>query len=128
LKSEFARFVLVGGVAAAANIGSRVLFNMWVGFVPAVAMAFFVGLTTAFVLNREWVFLRSGKRWTHEAAWFIAINLLGLVQTIVVAWIFVRHLLPALGQTRWTAETAHTIGVIAPIVTSYFGHKYFTFR
>lgn len=128
MKSEFTRFVLVGAVAAAANIGSRIVFNLWTGFVPAMVLAFFVGLSTAFVLNRQWVFLRSGKRWFNEAAWFLLINLLGLAQTLAIAWLLARYLLPALGQTRLVPETAHSIGVIVPIVTSYLGHKHFTFK
>lgn len=127
MSAEFARFVIVGAVAATANIGSRIVFNVWIGFVPAVTLAFFVGLTTAFVFNREWVFLKSGKRWFHEAAWFAVINLLGLVQTLGVAWVLAFHVLPWLGQAYLVAEVAHSIGVLVPIVTSYLGHKYITF-
>lgn len=128
MKSEFARFIVVGAIAASANIGSRVVFNLWVGFVTAMTMAFVVGLITAFVLNRNWVFLRSGKRWPNEATWFVLVNLLGLAQTIGISWILARHILPGLGQTVLVPGTAHTIGVIIPIATSYLGHKHFTFK
>lgn len=128
MKSEFARFLLVGAIAAMANIGSRIIFNYWTGFVPAMVLAFVIGLTTAFVLNRQWVFLKSGRRWLHEAAWFLAINLVGLAQTLAIAWVLARHLLPALGQRLLIAETAHSVGVVVPIITSYLGHKYLTFK
>ncbi|MEJ7745156.1 MAG: GtrA family protein [Luteimonas sp.] len=128
MKSEFLRFIVVGAIAAIANIGSRIVFSQWMAFVPAMAVAFVIGLTTAFLLNRSWVFIGSGKRWFHEAAWFLGINLLGLAQTLAIAWVLARHLLPSLGQRLLVMETAHSIGVIIPILTSYLGHKYFTFK
>lgn len=91
-------------------------------------LAFFVGLTTAFLLNRNWVFLKSGKPWPLEALWFTGINLAGLAQTLAIAWLLARHVLPDLGQTTLVPETAHSIGVVIPIVTSYLGHKFLTFR
>jgi putative flippase GtrA len=127
VKAEFARFLVVGAIAAVANIGSRIVFDIWTGFMTAMVLAFFVGLGTAFVLNRNWVFLKSGKHWTHEAAWFTAVNLLGLAQTLAIAWLLARQVLPWLGQTALVPETAHAIGVIVPIVTSYLGHKFLTF-
>ena len=120
--------MLVGALAAAANIGSRIVFDIWTDFLTAMVLAFFVGLTTAFLLNRNWVFLKSGKPWTHEALWFTGVNLAGLAQTLGIAWLLARHVLPGLGQTVLVPETAHSIGVVIPIVTSYLGHKFLTFR
>lgn len=127
MNSEFARFLLSGAIAAGFNFGSRILFSLWMPFVPAVVLAFFVGLTTAFLLNRAMVFAKSGKHWTNEAIWFFVINLFGLAQTVFVSWWLLRYLLPAIGQTLWVEETAHAAGVVTPIVTSYFGHKHVTF-
>jgi putative flippase GtrA len=128
MNARFARFVAVGGVAAAANFGSRIVFDHWTGFMTAVVLAFFVGLTTAFVLNRAWVFARTGRPWPIEAAWFAFINLLGLVQTVVVTWLLADTILPALGQARFVDETAHAAGIGLPLVTSYLGHKHLSFR
>jgi len=128
VKSQFARFLAVGAVAAIANIGSRIVFNIWMGFVPAMTLAFVVGLLTAFVLNRNWVFLSRGNRWLNEAGWFVLVNLVGLGQTIGISWLLARYVLPSIGQTALVPETAHSIGVIIPVATSYLGHKYFTFK
>lgn len=128
MNRQFIRFVVVGAVAAAANIGSRILFGHWMGFVPAMVLAFFVGLSTAFVLNRSWVFIKSGKHWVNEAAWFAVVNLVGLVQTLAISWILARHLFPAIGLTHSVEVIAHSIGVVVPIVTSYLGHKHITFK
>ena len=43
---RFGKFLLAGGVAAAANYGSRFLFSVWLPFAAAVTLAFFVGLVT----------------------------------------------------------------------------------
>lgn len=125
---QFIRFTAVGAAAAAANIGSRVVFDLWTAYIPAMVLAFFVGLSTAFVLNRSWVFLKSGKHWMNEAAWFAVVNLFGLAQTIAISWILARHALPAIGLTRFVDVVAHSIGVVVPIVTSYLGHKHITFK
>jgi putative flippase GtrA len=128
VSSQFVRFIIVGGVAAAANIGSRIVFDQWMAFVPAIVMAFFVGLSTAFVLNRSWVFIKSGKHWLNEAAWFAVVNLLGLAQIIAISWVLARHVLPTIGLTLFVDVIAHSIGVVVPIVTSYLGHKHITFK
>lgn len=128
MNNQFARFLLTGGIAASANIGSRVVFSLWVPYIPAITLAFCVGLTTGFLLNRGWVFTRTGRGWLVEAMWFTAVNFVGLAQTIGISWILSKIILPALGQEAFVAETAHAIGVVVPVITSYLGHKYFTFR
>lgn len=128
MNSEFLRFVAVGGLAAVANIGSRMLFGLWLGYLPSIVLAFLVGLSTAFLLNRSWVFANSGKHWANEATWFTAVNLFGLVQTVCISLVLARYLLPALGQQVAVDTTAHAIGVVVPIATSYLGHKYLSFR
>jgi putative flippase GtrA len=125
---QFMRFLLVGGIAAVANIGSRALFSLWMAFVPAMVLAFLVGLSTAFVMNRNWVFFASGRHWSNEAAWFTLINLLGLLQTLLIAWILARHVFPGIGWTTHAETVAHSVGVVVPIVTSFLGHKFLTFR
>jgi putative flippase GtrA len=127
VNSEFRRFVVVGGLAAAANVGSRMLFGLWLDYLPSILLAFLVGLSTAFLLNRSWVFARSGKHWSNEAMWFTAVNLFGLLQTMVISLLLARYLLPALGQQVGVDTTAHVVGVAVPIITSYLGHKYLSF-
>lgn len=127
MTAEFLRFLVVGGLAASLNIGSRVLFSLVMGYVPAMVLAFFVGLSTAFLCNRIWVFTPSGKHWTVEAALFTAVNLVGLVQTLLISWALARLFFPWLGMVYHPETIAHSIGVLTPIVTSYLGHKYLTF-
>ena len=46
-------FVLVGGIAATVNFGSRFIFSVFAGFDIAVVLAFFVGVTTAFMSGKR---------------------------------------------------------------------------
>lgn len=127
MTAEFFRFVVVGALAALANIGSRMLFGLWLPYLPSIVLAFLVGLSTAFLLNRSWVFARSGKHWINEASWFTLVNLLGLAQTVCISLLLARYVLPALGQVSLVETTAHAVGVVVPIATSYLGHKYLSF-
>lgn len=128
MSRRFVKFVLVSGVAAIANIGSRILFNFWVSYVPAILLAFCVGLCTAFVLNRMFVFRETTNPLHHQAFWFVVVNLAAVLQTLAVSLLLARWLLPLGGFTRHVDTIAHAIGVAAPVVTSFLGHKYLSFR
>lgn len=126
--SRLMRFVLVSGIAAAANFGARVLFSLWVSYAVAVVLAFFVGLTSAFVLNRRFVFRESTNPLHRQASWFVAVNLFALAQTLFFSLLLAEIVLPYLGLGWHTKEIAHAIGIVAPLFTSYLGHKHLTFR
>lgn len=130
IHSQFTRFILVGGVAAAVNVGSRALFGLVLPFEIAVVAAFFVGLTSAFVLSRTYVFSRNAVRVYSGIVgqfWrFTLVNIAALPQTLVIS-LLILHFASKKGVPH--AETlAHSIGVAVPVLTSFFGHRYFTFR
>jgi len=54
--SAFVRYLVAGGVAAAANFGSRFVFSLWWPFEVAVTAAFLVGLVSGFFLMRGYAF------------------------------------------------------------------------
>jgi putative flippase GtrA len=126
--AEFLRFVLAGGTAAAANIGSRLVFSQFLPFSEAVALACVVGVATAYLLMRRFVFAPSGRQRRDEITRFVIVNLVAAVQVWVVSIALAERVLPAWGW-RWQAETlAHVVGVASTVVTSYLLHKLFTFR
>lgn len=128
LSPRFVKFVLVSGVAAIANVGSRILFGLWIAYIPSILLAFCVGLSTAFVLNRRFVFRETVNSLHRQAFWFTLVNLAAVLQTLVVSLALVRFLFPVIGF-HWHPETvAHASGVAAPLVTSFLGHKYLSFR
>ena len=127
LRLELLRFLLSGGTAAAANVLSRVLFSMVMSFSAAIVLAYLVGMITAYLLMRRYVFAASGRRRRDEVLRFIAVNLVALLQVWAVSSWLRDWLLPALSWT-WHIETAaHVVGVCSTVATSYAFHKYLTF-
>lgn len=125
---QFLAFVLTGGIAAIVNFGSRILFSRWMDFSPAVILAYIVGMITAYVLAKLFVFKEGRQPAHHSAAFFILVNLVAVVQTWVVSLGLANYLLPALGVTEFVQEIAHAVGVAVPVFSSYIGHKRWSFR
>ena len=74
------------------------------------------------------VFQQSQQSFGRSALLFAVVNVLAVLQTWLVSMGLVIYALPHMGLTRWVAETAHAVGVVVPVFTSYLGHKHFTFR
>lgn len=125
---RFTRFVLAGGVAAAANYGSRFLFSVWFPYPAAIVFAYLVGMVTAFVLMRQHVFDGRGKPIGPQAFRFTIVNVLALLQTLIISLLLARWLLPAIGVEQHAEAIAHFFGVLFPVGTSYLGHRYATFK
>ena len=64
---EFGRVVAAGGIAAAANWGSRFVVSRWMPFELAVVAAYVVGMCVAFALMRAFVFA-AGDQEAEELA------------------------------------------------------------
>ncbi len=127
LANQFARFLAAGGAAALANFGSRFLFSEFMAFEYAVVLAFFVGLGSGYLLSRTYVFARSMHPVHVEMTYYVFVNLLALLQTWLLSVYLAKLLTPQLGMD-WGQAVAHLAGIMLPVITSYFGHRYFTFR
>lgn len=128
IKTEFMQFLLVGGVAALVNFLSRIAINEFLNFRVSIILAYIVGMLTAFVLSKLYVFEKSGRHHMHELRDFTLVNLLAVIQVWLISVGLAEYLFPALGYTLFAPELAHLIGLAVPAVTSYYGHKYFSFR
>ncbi len=125
---QFLLFVLTGGAAAFVNVLSRVGFSLVLRFELAVLAAYAVGMVTAYILARRYVFTGSGQSVRRSFAAFALVNLVAVVQTWLVS-IGLRHLLlPIIGGVALVDLMAHGVGVIVPVFTSYLGHKHVSFR
>lgn len=128
ISAQFAKFILAGGFAAIVNFGSRIALSLWMPYVPAIVVAYCIGMLTAFVVNKLFVFQDSADGLHHQASWFVVINLVAVLQTVLISVLFVDYLFPLAGM-RWHPESAaHAIGLAIPVFTSFIGHKYLTFR
>lgn len=127
-RRQFLYFVLTGGVAAIVNICSRIVLNHWMIYAVAITVAYLIGMLTAFVLNRMFVFKETVNPLHHQAFWFMLVNLAAVLQTLAVSLALVRLLFPAIGF-HWHPDTvAHACGVTVPVITSFIGHKHLSFR
>lgn len=125
---EFMRFVIAGGIAAIANYGSRFLYSYWLRYEFAIIMAYLTGMVVAFVLMRGHVFESRDKPVRSQVLYFILVNGFAVLQTLLVSVFFAYWLLPSWGIMEHAEGVAHLIGVMVPVITSYYGHKYLTFK
>lgn len=128
MSRQFVAFLVTGGIAAAVNFGSRILYDLWLDFSTAVIVAYITGMVTAFLLAKIFVFKDSTQSVQRSAAFFVLVNGIAILQTWAVSMGLAYYLLPAMGATRFVPEIAHAVGVAVPVFTSYLGHKHWSFR
>ena len=124
---EFGRFLVTGGIAAGVNVVSRWLLNHAMIYEIAVVIAYLIGMATAYVLARFFVFARSGRSVHDEAIRFAVVNVAALAQVWSVSVGLARGVFPWVGFVWHAEDIAHLVGVAVPAVTSYFGHRHFSF-
>jgi putative flippase GtrA len=125
---NFVKFLLAGGMAAGANFFSRILFSNFMDYASAIVLAYLVGMVTAFLLMKLFVFEESRHGVRRQALYFTLINITAVLQTLLISLLLARIVFPAVGITRGQEELAHFIGICVPMVTSFLGHKYMSFR
>lgn len=127
MSRQFIVFVLVGGFAAMVNWLSRFGLSLAMPLEAAVIIAYLIGMTVAYIFNKKYVFAASGRTVTNEYIRFGIVNLVALVQVFAVTIGLDKYLLPMIGFDWHRTAIAHGIGVASPVLTSYLGHKFFTF-
>jgi putative flippase GtrA len=122
------RYLLFGAMAAGVNWGSRFGWSLILPFQFAVVAAYATGMVFAFVTFRCFVFGGSGSAMGRQVRNFVIVNLLGITQTWILSMVMVHYVLPGIGWSFQPEACGHAVGIAAPTVTSWFGHRYFTFR
>uniref|UniRef100_Q47FD0 GtrA-like protein n=1 Tax=Dechloromonas aromatica (strain RCB) TaxID=159087 RepID=Q47FD0_DECAR len=125
---QFLRFLVAGGVAAGANFGSRFVFSIFFTYGVAVFLAYLVGMLVAFLLMRGLVFNARQGPLAPQLTKFIGVNVLAVLQTLAISLLLARWVLPSVGIMDNAEALGHLVGVLVPVLTSYFGHKFLTFR
>jgi putative flippase GtrA len=123
----FVRFALAGGAAAAANWIAGRLLEPLTGLDASIVLAYGVGMITAFVLNKVFVFDKSGRAAGEEFARFALVNVLAVGIVWSVTALLARVVFPAV-NFNWHADAvAHAVGICAPILPSFLLHRAFSF-
>jgi putative flippase GtrA len=125
---EFIGFLIAGGIAAMVNFLSRIYFNQYVSFSSSVLLAYLVGMVTAFILAKLFVFKASKQSIRRSVLFFIFVNVLAIAQTWLISMGFNFYILPALGFEKYVPEISSAIGIVFPVFTSYLGHKHWSFK
>ena len=127
-KKQFLIFVLTGGIAALSNILSRLGVSKILQFELAIIIAYLIGMFIAYILAKKFVFFNSKKSIKSSLVGFTLINLLAIMQTWLVSIGIKAFLINFVESIFITELVAHTSGVIVPVFTSFFGHKYISFN
>lgn len=128
LSKEFVGFLVTGGIAAAVNFLSRILYNQYCSFSASVIFAYLTGMVTAFILAKLFVFKQSTQSVGRSATIFALVNVVAAAQTWAISMGLNYYLLPILGITRFVPEISSAIGIAFPVFTSYLGHKHWSFK
>jgi putative flippase GtrA len=126
--TRFIKFVVVGGFAALVNFFSRILLGYVFIYAVSIVVAYGFGMATAYTLSKFFVFEPAAHGYRKQIAYFIGVNMVALVQTLIVSEELARWGLPMVGIVDNRLWIAHGIGLLIPVFTSYLGHKYFSFR
>ena len=125
---QFSKFVFVGGIAAIINFVSRIFFSYAISYRWAIVWAYLLGMFTAYILQRLFVFDASGQHPLREFTYFTLVNMVAIIQVWLISVGLAEYLFPALGFKWFAKEIAHAIGITIPAITSYYGHKYISFK
>ena len=123
ISKQFVIFLVTGGLAALVNFISRIWLSRFVDYPTAIVLAYIIGMITAFILAKLFVFKASQQSIQRSVLYFILVNLVAVLQTWIISVGLAYSVLPYLGLKLFVPEIAHAIGLTVPIVTSYIGHK-----
>ena len=125
MHNQFVIFLFTGGIAAMVNFISRIILNFWLSFELSIVLAYMLGMIVAYILFRKVVFKKEVSI-LKSSIKFVIVNIVGIVLTYYVS-VGVYALIKDF-DLIFNREIAHFIGISVPAITSFIGHKYFSFR
>ena len=126
---EFARFVLTGVLATCANLLAVWLARHVVAYQFALIAGVAAGASVSFPMSKRFAFRSADWKRSHrEFGRFALVYAGGVVVYWTVAMLFGRLILPAV-MARPAAELVGAFfGAGLMTFTSYFGHRFYTYR
>ena len=124
---EFILFILTGGLSAIINLSSRIIISNFLGFEISVLISYLIGMITAYYLAKKYVFLNSKKSYKKSLPIFALVNFVAVLQTFFISKYIRIWLMNIFNNLMIIDFISHLCGVIFPIFSSFFGHKYITF-
>ena len=127
-KRQFIIFIITGGTSAIINILSRIILSNFFRFEIAILISYGIGMIIAFLLAKRYVFLNSNKSIKKSFPAFALVNLISVLQTFFVSIFIKKWLIIFLDNLSFIELVAHTFGLGILVFTSFYGHKYITFK
>ena len=124
---EFILFILTGGLSATINLSSRIIISNFLIFEISVLISYLIGMITAYYLAKKYVFLNSKKSYKKSLPIFALVNFVAVLQTFFISKYIRIWLMDIFNNLIIIDFISHLCGVIFPIFSSFFGHKYITF-
>ena len=121
-------FAFSGGIAAAANFFSRMLFSTFLNYSLSIVLAYGVGMITAYLLFKFFVFKKGENSTQKQIIYFILINIFSVVLILIISLFFYKIVFSNFNSTFWRESLSHFIGMTVTTLSSYIGHKKLTFK
>jgi putative flippase GtrA len=135
LAPQIAKFLLTGGLAALANVGTgwalRRVLDGDGGHVAAVAAGFSVGTVVSFALNRSFTFRATAGNLKRQVIRYFGASLVSIVLAAVIASgleQLLRRLLAARITLAQIGDLAHLGAIAVTTIYSFLVIKYFALR
>jgi len=127
LTRQFFTFSFFGLVALLINLGARLALNLFFSFSISVFLAHIFAMGCAYFLFQTYVF-RSYRNFKSSLFKFLIINFISLIQVWTVSYFMAYFILPSFGFSEFLYLISHLFGVFSTVITSFVGHKYWSFR
>lgn len=124
---QFIIFLSVGLTAATLNWVARWILSNWIDFSLSIMIAYGIGMSCAFLLNKMFVFGKVNRPVTSQARDFFIVNMLTF-PIVYLAAIMIDYWLHWLGFKLYTKEIAHAIALGLPMVITFLIYKFHIFR
>jgi dolichol-phosphate mannosyltransferase len=120
---QLIRFGIVGGTGFVLNLGVYALcvHVLHVAYQPAYVLAWLVGVTNNFLLNRQWTFDASAGRIHFQAVRFFTVSLAAAAFGFLLLTLFVE----VVGLAKVPAEA---LAVAASMPLNFLGNKLWSFQ
>jgi putative flippase GtrA len=126
ISKQFSKFILFGIILATFNFFLRILFSTVIDFAYAIIFSQIFSMILAFLCFKKFVFFSSKKN-SRSAPRFFILNIYSLCQVWIVSMFFATHIFPLFDVTSFKYELSHFIGLSSTALTSFIGHKFWTF-
>lgn len=126
---EAARFIVTGVTATIGNMCAVCITRRFSTFEVALLFGVSTGFLISFLMSKLYAFRSGSWRQFHlESLRFVAVYLIGAAVYWTVGFALGRHILPRLFDPRIAELMGAFLGASCMAFTSYFGHRFFTYR